>query len=98
VPALRGDGARTPEFLAVYLHVLHASGRDESAMDEARKRNRGETLPREFIHEVVSRINGRLETALGHLARHVHGIVAAGERGESEYSLAVPAERIVWEE
>lgn len=97
--ALRGDGAKAEEFLACYVNTLRASGRDEGAIEEAVKRNRGQVLlEREFIHEAACRINGKLESALGHLARHVHGIVAAGERGESEYSLAVPAERIVWEE
>lgn len=98
-PPLRSDQAEVEAYRAVYAGVLSASGRDVFAIDEACERFDGRTLlERNFIHETSSRINQKLEDALGHLARQVHGILVSGERGESEYSLAVPADRIGWEE
>lgn len=98
-PPVRVDQADAEEFLAVYSHILRAMGQDEFAIDDVCERFEGQRrLKRELIHELASRINGELENKLGPLARQVHGIVATGKRGESEYSLAVPAERIDWEE
>lgn len=98
-PPLRAVEADAGAFLDIYSRVLRALGRDEFAIDDVLDRFEGRTrLDRKFIHETCSRINGKLEDALGPLARQVHGILVTGERGESECALAVPMDRINWEE
>jgi CRISPR-associated protein (TIGR02584 family) len=98
-PPLRIAEAGADGFVDAYSRVLRAMGRDEFTVDDLCERFEGQArLDRKLVHELCSRINGKLEDLLGPSARYVHGILVTGERGDSEYSLAVPADRINWEE